>query len=707
MAKDKPVYAPGELGQVRNRLGVDDNEAKRMAKVLGGQVGVEQSKTPETPIKAHSKKTSSGGGAARGQPRQRIETASASESGKKQKQQGLTREDDPAIPVKIKYSERVKMDKYAAYSEFEIKNSLQVLSSMFSFFSTPPDYVNPRFITKRLNEYYKHVELLVVSTRTLLPRNNLKRTTQLKNASPFMFSVLDTIRYWNIERITNDMARMQVHPRNIIVSDFADILRSIYKPLFILEQLDIETHISPAFKLLYKFLYIESPKEAKEKYQKLIRSALESFETIRKEIHYLLYPFLMKLLSECWLPYDRFFIERRNRFMAFLYVEETDRLSPEALVLEMKAKKESENAEEAEGQTDKPADETASGQEGEGAGTDARRAKQKANEVQRKAVERGLNTLEALFPKAGWDRLPSYPDVYPYFVNLLDLKKGYELLNPLDPLLQVVVLMRILEELLYGLRYVSFGAIIGPDGEPEPIDRTLVEIINNWHHYIETGITKEYLARLVEYCQLLETSVESRNSTYAKRIYNELHWVKRLYFLPYYKFETVTAPPFQRKDVVALYPEVRKLRRYLSLIAAGIEQGSKQGGAERKAPCDGINNPWDAYVFQVSNPISKRLDMLLGSKKRNNASLVFFTLSVVTVLDHLLNNEDSWAYGSVPDVLFRSIEGKGIIPQFGVDEKIDADALFKQVMKERAAAAAAATAENSPKPVSTTPQAWK
>ncbi|MDR3343816.1 MAG: hypothetical protein LBT14_13755 [Treponema sp.] len=719
MAKDKEkaVYAPGELEHVRGRLGVNPDEAKRMAKILGGEVGVEKNKPPVTPPSGSKHKSGASGGkggASPSQPHRRVELASGSKAGNMAGNQqgtagkGRDQADDPSVPIKVSYSERLKMDKYAAYSEFEIKNSWQVLSSMFSFFNPDPDYVNPRFIVKKMNEYYKQIELLVVSTRTLFPRNNLKRNTQLKKTSPFMFSVLEVIRYWNIERITSDMTRMQAHPRNIRVRDFADILRAVYKPLFLMELLDVEAHIKPSFKLLYQLLYIESPTEAKNKYQPLVNTALDAFETVRKDIHYLLYPLLMKLLSDKWLSYNHFFTERRNRIIAFLYVSEEDRLSPEIMALEMKARKDHEKGDETDKQSEESTGETVSVEEGgDTPEAAARRAIQNSNEVERKAVERGLNTLQSLFPKAGWDRLPSYPDLYPYFVNLLDLKKGFELLNPLDPLLQVVVLMRILEELLYGLRYVSFGSIIGPDGDPEPIDRYLGEIINNWQYYIENGVIKEYLSRLIEYCQLLETSIESRNSNYAKRLYNELHWIKRLYFLPYYQFDTLLPPPFQRKDITSLYPEVRKLRKYLTIIATGIEQGSKQGGADKRSPCDGINNPWDPYVFQVSNPISKRLDMLLSSKKRNNASLVFYTLAITTVLDHLINNENSWAYGSTGDVLFRTVNGEGVIPQFGVDERLDADAIFKQAMKERAAAtaaAAAAVAANPPKPSEAKPK---
>jgi hypothetical protein len=134
------------------------------------------------------------------------------------------------------------------------------------------------------------------------------------------------------------------------------------------------------------------------------------------------------------------------------------------------------------------------------------------------------------------------------------------------------------------------------------------------------------------------------------------------------------------------------LRKYLSAVAAGIEQGNKQGGAANHAPCDGIDNPWEPYVFQVPNPLSKRLDALLTQKRRNNASLVFFSLAVTVTLDYLLNNENSWAYGERTGFLFRSENSEGIRPLFGVETKIDTETIFKQALKKRQIAAAQAAA---------------
>jgi hypothetical protein len=697
MAK-KAVYAPGELDRVRNKLGpLDANEAKRMASLLGGEVGVERSddKPPPKPRPRVRHETvdmvvgdrGGGRGSSSGRSRAKrvVEVASEGEEGnapaKKTIARKLDPQDDPSIPVRPSYFERIKMDKFAGQMEFDIKSPGQILYSIISVFGVVPDYVNSIFTTKRMGEYYKRIELLVVSTRTLFPRNNAIRAQRIKKASPFIFSILDTIRYWNIERITQDLARLQSHPRNVKTSDFSDILRAIYKPLFILEKLDTEVHIKGAFKALYKVLILENPTEEKSKFQDLIRTAINSYIIVKRDIYFFLYPLLMKILSDRFLPYERFFIERKNRYMAFLGVTENDQILPMQMNVDEKSGQ--QNVNEGDEETD-----VEDGAEDENdPEAEEKKARQNAINAELKALERGLATLEALFPQAGWDKLSSFPDMYPYFTDILDLKKGYELIAPTDPLLVMAILMRILEELFFGLRYVSFGVVTGSDGNPDRAGDVLGTIINNWQTYIDISLNKEYLPRLKEYVRILDSNAESRTSNYAKRILNDLHWAKRLYFLPYYKFESIFPPSIQKKEIDSLYPEIRKLRKYLTAVAAGIEQGNKRGGAEKRAPCDGIDNPWDPYVFQVPNPLSRRLDALLGDKKRNNATLVIFTLAVATVLDYMINNENSWAYGDQSSVLFRSVDNEGIRPLTGVDTKIDADAIFKQVLKQRKAQA--------------------
>jgi hypothetical protein len=685
MAKDnkpKAIYEPGELGKVREKLGdINETEAKRMAQILGGEVGTEKDMPPPPGSVRRKTVEMAVPGRARGRPGRRVETIDAEEEyfGSKYAKIKDDPADDPAITLRRSYGERVKMDRYAAQFEYEIKNSLQVIVSIFSFAGEPADYVNPRFVNHRMNDYYNKIEQLVTSTRNLLPRHNARRSERLKKTSPFVYTILDTIRHWNIERIGSDLAKIQSHPRSARVTEFADILRCIYKPLFILEKLDMDIHIKGAYKLLYKLMSLENPTESKEKNQDLIRIALVSFADIRREVHYGLYPLVMKLISERWFPYEKLFVQRRRRFMSFIAATEDEQLMPLTMNLEqaedMNLETLRDNIQKEEG-----------GEEEEDPNDPeviARKAREAAVAAERKAVGHSIGALESLFPKAGWNRLAEYPDLYPYFVNVFNLRQGYELISPTDPLQQVAVLMHIMENICVGLRYASFGIVTGADGNSISVHDAIGNIITNWQLYIDDSLMKEYLPRLSDYCRMLEHSADSKNSVYGKKTLNELRWIKRLYFLPYFKFEAMGPPPFKSQEAVVLYTQIRTLRKYLTLVAAGIEQGNRRGGAAAKAPCNGIDNPWAQYHFEIPNPVSKRLDALLAPSKRNNAVLVFFALSTVTVLDNLINSESSWAYNNDTSCLFRSLHNDGATPLFGVDEKVDADQLFRNNLKKR------------------------
>jgi hypothetical protein len=520
----------------------------------------------------------------------------------------------------------------------------------------------------------------------------------MKKSAPLAYSVLDTIRYWDIEKISGDLAKIQARPKNVRVSDFSDILRMIYKPLYILARLNLDAHIRGAYKVLYKLLYIESASEAQSKYQEMIRSALAAYSGVQKDICYLLYPLLMKLISPSFVSYDFFFNERKNRLMAFLNVTEDNQIRPEAMNAQVDVADANAGAEQQPGQNEEAAELVSVPEAEQGESQDQSKEKEgeKKEEVseeekekrttedaEKKALERGQNTLDMLFPKAGWDRPSTYPDFYPYFVEIFDLKKGIVNIAPTDPMQQIYILMRALEELFFGLRYVKFGSVPGSSGNMERVDNILGELINNWHYYIESTFEKEYLPRMAEYVRILEGAIEERNSPYTRRIITELHWIKRLYLLPFYKFESLVPPKKKKKDTIAIYSKIRTLRKYLAAVAVGIDYGNKAGGIDAHAPCDGIENPWEPYEFQVPNPLSIRLDAILGAKAKTNASLVYFSLAIATVLDHLLNSEKSWAYSITTTPLFRSVNGEGVTPLIGVDNYIDADALFKQAQRQR------------------------
>jgi hypothetical protein len=690
--KPSAIYEPGELEKVRGRLGpVDESEAKLIAKKLGGEIGTEKSVvTPPIKKPGYVRRGNadlSGSDRKNRQPARPANTAQSDDEYGRSKPGSKRRgdvSDDPSIQLKTSYFERVKMDRYAAQPEFEIKNSLQVFLSVISFFGEPADNVNPRFITNRMSAYYKKIELLVNATRALSPRNNAKRSERLKKASPYYFSIVEVFRHWDIERIDDELTKIKASNRRINTIDFAEILRNIYRPLFMLEKLNMDTHIKGAFKVLYKVICVEDPSEPRERIQELIRIALGAFSEIKLDVHFGLYPLLMKYISDRWLPYERLFIERRRRLMSFLSLTENDQIKPLDPSAGQTDNADIENIEEDIIKEEDTAEVTPEeGVDPEEPQSAEKKAREEAAKIEKRAMDQSVKVLESLFPKAGWERLEEYPDLYPYFVNTYQLRRGFELIGPSDPLQQVAILMHIMEDICVGLRNVTFSTATGPDGNPAQINELIGSIITNWRRYIDDSFNKEYLPRLIEYCGIIEHSAESRISTFAKKTLNGIHWIKRLYYLPYYKFESVGPPPFQKQDVVAIYSEVRTLRKYLTLVASGIEQGNRIGGAEAKAHCNGIANPWNRYNFEIPNPVSRRIDALLAPEKRNNTALVFFALSVIAVLDNLLNNENSWAYGEKTGPVFRSVNNLGVTPVFGIDNKLDADRIFKEEMKKK------------------------
>ena len=699
--KDNAVYAPGELSRVREKLGVNDAEAKRMMQLLGGEVGTERNtaRNAETEIRKNTAVSDKSGKRIR-----RADTMPDVVVNKpKPEFTGPFPGDDPSIQVKLSYRERVKIDQYSGQLIFEIKNSMQVLKSMLSFFKAPADFVYPRFVTLRMNEYFNKIEKMVHAARGLFPKSNIKRNNQLKRASPIVYRILETIRGWNVEALSKNIAELQAHPRAVTVPDFSDILRIIYKPLFVLEGIKIE-EIKAAFRLIFKILFIESPTDAKEKYQDVIRNIIASLIDIRKNVHFGLYPMLMKLISDRFIDYERFFIERRRRFIAFLNISETEQLDAADLdiqqieSIDVKAIQD-EMDEQDEGDKDEFDEAEDPGQaleddinlieeesfselkEADNKIIEVKEVKEETVKTEHKPIEQGQIALGVLFPKAGWDKLEEFPDLYPYFAKMYSLRHGYDLIARSDPIQQIAILMHILDDLFIGLRYVHFGTITDSDGTPIRLSDELVVSINNWRSYIESSFLREYLPRLTEYCRLLENTKDQR-SAFAKKSLNEIHWIKRLYFLPYYKFESLGPPPLQKNEIIAIYSEIRKLRRLLTPVVMGIEQGMRAGGAEAKAQCNGVGNPWNKYNFQVPNPVSRRMDMMFPPERKINATIIIFSLSVISVLDYIVNNENSWAYTDRPGPPFRSVKDEGLIPVFGVDTNIDTDHLFRESLKK-------------------------
>jgi hypothetical protein len=659
---DKRVYEEEELRATRERLHVKDEEdARFMMKILGGEVGDVRSGKEDAPQgrsgwnRPYTKSA----------PQRRIETA-----GIPGKEEGLhsSAQTRRFSSGDLSYRERIKMDSQEARAEFKIKTWFQSFCSKLAFFYRPPDVVSRVFVVMEMEDYFLPLNKLVNKVRLIFPRNNTSRSKKFKQNYPFAFSILDTIRYWNIEKISASLARLQAHPRAVIISDFQEIIKEFYRPLVLLEMLDSEKDISKAVASLDYMLENDPDNQITHSTQDEIAFL---FDKVTEDTRWRLYPFLLKFISDSFVPCEVFFNEYESRIRDFLGIDPNDIIRPSR-----SRKSRGVNMAKERRQTGEDADSDEDAILGlPTPDTEENSAHPVSPNSIPKAVQRGLQVLEQLFPEAGWEKLDAFPDIYHYFAKSLSLKKNADVIDPDNPMLQALVLMQILEELFYGFRSITFNEV-GFD-LPE-----FLEIIDEWHKLIENCFERAYLPRLAEFVKLFYNPLEPKKKTYTMKLREELNWLARLFLFPSLKIDSFAQMLVQKKDVIPIFPKIRILRQDFTVIAEEIEKALQEGGASAMARCAAVNNPWDPYVFQVANPLSKRLDMLLGKENRTNVSLIYYTLSVLTVLDYFINNPNSWAYQTNTAKLFRSSDADGLLPESLPEKFIDADAVFKQSVEK-------------------------
>jgi len=692
MAKEKAIYAPGELTKVKERLGpIDENEARRLQKILGGEVGDERWEEPEHEAYPYTRK--------RKNVARAVETTDN------------TFEKQDAPPKKLHftltppgYFERVKMDVCCGQSEFGIKTAFQVFFSRLCFFSPPKrDKVSAYFVRTLLSDCYKHLSTLVNSTRILFPRNNSDRNVKVKKMSAFTYRTLDVLRRWNITAIFENMERLQRRPRNVLIEEFSEIVKEIYKPLFYLEDLNL-THIESAFDTLYKVLFLDKPTNETEQLRGKISETITSYQYVKSNIRRFFYPLLMKMSSDRYYPYEIFFEQNKENILAFLGVTEAEKIKvpiPRGSLTSSGA--EDNGAESSAPESDAQGDAASDAAENEGEDfllesekaelerqQEEKREAAKQAAAEKKVVDKGIGTLMRLFPYSGLDSALGYgnseksdeTDLYPYFAEALDLKKGSELISPCDPAQAALVLTHTIKELTPGFRTIKFKFSSG-DGTGTPAEEDkLTPILEGWHNMLEDNFYNNYVPKIDEYARIAQQ--EGAPSNYSMNLLNDIHWVRRYFLFPYYDYRSGIPPSFSRKNTTPLYSAARRLRVALTNLAADIEEAVQSGKMQAAGTeCTHIKNAWAGYSFEIENPVSKRLHYLFNKDKRTNVSLIYVTLAICTVLDSFLNNPESPAYTANQSMIFRSVNNKGKTPVLWVDKRTDTFDIFTQSLISR------------------------
>ena len=631
-------YEPGELDRTRKNLGrLTPEEAKKMTSLLGGDLGVEKA---DSKIEERYRTL-------KDMNRRRSDSATAPYRAEREKAEARSRQKSIPVPgpapepAKPGFFTAVRMAFLASRPEHGlIRRRDAWFLLLFPFLKTRL-YINPSFLKTGDRLFYNHIERFVLSVRSLLARNRRFALYRIKPG--YYRSILYVYRNWNIETLHIELSRLQAKPREAYIRSASRLFRELFRPFMILSEIDRDIETEKALKYLFDLTLLSVPKDGKEAgiIKELYITARNEIYHVTSRIHRQCWPLLPYLVGTGYDEYSSFFTKRKGDILSFLGLEEKDLVLPPRPAGEDKE--------------DTPPEETAEAAEEAGDLT----------VLQETAGNHGLSILADLFPDSGWDCAETWPDLIPYFKPICSLPKGADILSPEDSLHQAVVLAAIASELCSGFRGMRFTG----DGENDSVGETLERLSFSWHVILDEVLAKHYIAPLTEYCRQYERDPDFSDSRYAEKIQSELYWIKRNYLTPYsYTGAFKGSRPGIRKKLPKLFETAADMAGILSRVLLSGEGDGR--------PL--LENPDDPFHFEVPGYIPLRIKAVLQRRKEpvSNLNLVTMIHGVVSALDYLVNNPESWFYGSEEKVIFRGDCMQGTAPVYSIDA-LDTPALIR------------------------------
>ena len=321
MPKHPPErYDPGELDRTRQNLGnLTEDEARKMAEIFGGDVGIERippeleekylrlkmlnrrNSDPRIMYNRHKRYPA--------QPE-----ANPSEREKQRRQPG--------------YLDRVRINFWASSTDYSLIPLHQAVESLFSFIIPVHEQLHPRFIIKADQIFYNSLERFVLAVRSLMSINRREEVPSLLDHR--CLQILTILKSWNIEIIHQELSVLQRSPRNQPLSSSGKLCKAFYRPFIKLMNLKPETDILPAIKRLFDLDLMAYPPDSGEADRiKRIGS------TVKQEMFHLFTdlkrrcsPLLVKLADLPYAPYPELFYYFRPQILEFLSLTQDDILEP-------------------------------------------------------------------------------------------------------------------------------------------------------------------------------------------------------------------------------------------------------------------------------------------------------------------------------------------------------------------------------------------
>ena len=679
-SQKQPVYRyePGELEKTRKNIGtLDQAEAEKMTKILGGEIGYEKSVpvNEETlkkvraaqrsrEIRTSTDTTSPVQRQQQIEPKQQAAPSSAG-NGIKEEQAKSARNGGtlPALTSK----ERSKMNKLMMSPDYRIKQNYGIFNFLTALTKNGQEKIAAQFITISLKNYVKHILNFHTGIQSLINLLPESYRNKIVTEEDLHFRFLKTVNNWPVAELEQLYGQLEQDAGTTTVTSMIPFIRQMYRILLSVFFLG-EHRVIDILKTVVKDMsaYPDIPKN---KVNYLITDLTDEWYYIYNKVTKGLYPLLLRVCSSSYIDYHLFLTQHTGKIFHFLGITKYDILLP--------AKK-------------KAASDSDAQQEKQRAQQQKEAEQQQQIMQEKEQVQACLKILDRLFPGAGWLDISKLPDMYPFYQPLYNFPDGFNLLSPENPLQICIVLIKIIEDLFEGCRNISIAKTTSKnDTNPMYVPDSLLLIMNDWTAYRETVFDKLYVPYLKDFVNKRYTQKDFAYNQYGKRLITNMQWHTFYNYLPHMKFEQLLL------EKPANESKMKPLSLRTSLLVKELRQITIAADTAQQASETLLEIPdiFDPYKFDIPNVVSKRLDILLGAKRRQtlsratNVNLLKYTLAAATVLNWWIGSKDSPAYYNEKIPVCRA-ESDGS-PIFSVPCRTDQNSLFIKSVKEAAAQAQA------------------
>lgn len=664
MAEKK--LAPGTLEHTRQNIGpIDPAEAAKMQKVLGGEVLQERSAPVNPDSLPKSKKRNRA--VVKGSGLSSSDVSAQSGSANLPKMSGasgikvggkMMKTDDDLQEMTahdIKMIDRLMMSE-----AYDLKPDRGVFNFFYNLSAK-----NRRKLSKSYGEYkiksnIDHLQAFISTIKTFIQISPDTYKAKIATETELKFKFLRSVGKWTVHDIKIMGEALQENAGELTVGMMVPFVSAVYKELLTVYYIG-DQKVAGLIKDIYNDLS-QYPKVDKVQVQTLAKQGITEWLYVVDQMVRGMYPLLMRMCGTGYEAYPKFFTSQAGQILKFVGLSKFDLLIAEK---------------------EKPAEKDA-------AEADEKKEAEKKPQVRQmgefdELAKSGLKVLEQLFPDAGFSSLDKHPDMFPYFQPIYKFDDGFNMLSPMNGIQVLVVLLQILEDFFHGCRNIKFN--LGDDETIKESSDDISTIFSEWSNYREDLFFKQYGEYLRQFVNTAYSQKDYPQTQFGKENLNNMFWRAKYYFFPSLKF---SAPTLTKPQNDSKYRPLNIRVDYLKTILTTLVRRIDENQAGKK-PVLGIMNPWDRYSFDVPNPVSKRLDVLLGAKRSDdvtaatNANLLKYTLCIVSVLDWWVNNPTSPAYITDTSEIYRIDKDGG--PGFSAPERSDQNKLFADAVKAAAAKA--------------------